>query len=155
MRRETTAILASGMLLAATMAVGWVSIAGGEEILAPQEVTSLVELEDVSFAKADLQISGIVHNRSDQEVREVRLLIRYSYHWPNEYKPGEASPSRAVYYTVPGAIPPGGRVEFRYRPALGELPPSPAEYGARVELVGFLAVRRPAPTQGEALDPEG
>jgi hypothetical protein len=154
MRRKTAAILLSGMLLAATTAVGWVCVAAGEEILAPQEVTSLVEVEGVNFLKTDQEVSGIVHNRSDRELRDVRLLIRYSYHWPNEYKPGDASPSRAVFYTVPGAIAPGGRVEFRYRPALGDLPPTPGAFDARVEVVGFREVGGPAPPQGEASDPK-
>jgi len=154
MWRRTAAILVSGMLLAVTTAVGWVSVAAGEEILAPQGVASLVELENVNFAKSDQEISGIVHNRGDQELRDVRLLIRYSYQWPNEYKPGDASPSRAVFYTVPGAIPPGGRLEFRYRPAPGDLPPTPAEFDTRVEVVGFLEVGRPAQPQGEASDPK-
>jgi hypothetical protein len=154
MWRRTTAIVVSGIFLAVTTAVGWVSVAAGEEILAPQGVTSLVELEGVKFLKTDQEISGIVHNRGDQELRDVRLLIRYSYQWPNEYKPGDASPSRAVFYTVPGAIPPGGRVEFRYRPTPGDLPPTPAAFDARVEVVGFLEVGRPAEPQGGASDPK-
>jgi len=154
MRRRTTAILVSGMFLAVTTAVGWVSVAAGEEILAPQGVTPLVELEGVKFLKTEQEISGIVHNRSDHELRDVRLLIRYGYQWPNEYKPGDASPSRAVFYTVPGAIPPGGRVEFRYRPAAGDLPTTPAAFDTRVEVVGFLEVGRPAQPQGEASHPK-
>jgi hypothetical protein len=154
MRRKTAEILVSGMFLAVATAVGWVSVAAGEEILAPQEVTSLVVLEGVNFLKTDQEVSGIVHNRSDHAIRDVRLLIRYSYQWPNEYKPGDASPSRAVFYTVPGAIPAGGRVEFRYRPAPGDLPPTPAAFDARVEVVGFLEVGGPAQPQGEASDPK-
>lgn len=144
MPRRTVAILVTGIFFAVTTAAGWVSVAGGEEILAPQEATSVAELEGVKFLDADREVTGIVHNRSDLEIRDVRLLIRYSYHWPNEYKPGEASPSRAVFHTVPGAIPPGGRLEFRYRPPLGELPPAQGAFEARVEVVGFVEVGGPA-----------
>lgn len=61
-------------------------------------------------------VSGIVVNRTPHELRDVGLLIRYDWLWKNEFSPGENSPGRAVPYSVPQAIPPGGEVPFTYYP---------------------------------------
>ncbi|HTC23379.1 MAG TPA: hypothetical protein VK688_03400, partial [Gemmatimonadales bacterium] len=83
---------------------------------------------------------GVVANLSPNPVRDVELLIRYDWLWRNEFRPGDDSPSRAVYYTVPGEIPPGGQARFIYRVD----PPLPVrsdgQFRASVENVGLVKV---------------
>ena len=63
------------------------------------------------------QVSGVLVNLSSKPVHDVRVRIDHAWLWANERHAGgtEESPGRTVVYTVPGEIPPGGRLSFTYR----------------------------------------
>ncbi len=67
-------------------------------------------------------VSGELVNTSHHLVRDVRLLVRHTWLWDQERAPGEDSPGRAAYHTIPESIPPGGHLSFNVHPA----PPLPA-----------------------------
>jgi hypothetical protein len=73
-------------------------------------------------------------------VHDVRLLIRYTWHWNNERHPGEDNPGRAEFSVVPLEIPPGGSVPFGHDAS----PPLPARsdghFTTAVEVMGFTEV---------------
>ena len=75
-------------------------------------------------------------------VRDVRLLFHHTWLWADEFHPGEDSPGRADYYTVRNELPPGGTVEFSYRPE----PPLPdrgdRRFETTVDVVGWMEVGR-------------
>jgi len=102
-------------LLAAT----WSFTALGTAMGTPVAVTDAhraaqtVTLRDVSV-QGDL-VLGVVANQSSHIVRDVGLLIRYSWSWNDERRPGEHNPGRATFYTIAGPIPPGTGVPFSYR----------------------------------------
>jgi hypothetical protein len=85
-------------------------------------------------------VSGELVNTSSHLVRDVRLLVRHTWLWDAERAPGEDSPGRASYHTVPESIPPGGRLAFNVEPT----PPLPARTDGRfepsVEIVGFTEI---------------
>lgn len=75
----------------------------------PQSIT----VRNVSVK--DGQVSGEVVNSSSRVIRDVQLLIRSTWLWKNEMKPGEDSRSDAAFYTVEGVIAAGGSTPFTYR----------------------------------------
>jgi hypothetical protein len=48
-------------------------------------------------------------------VRDVQLLIRYTWLWYNETKPGKDDPGTSTYYTLPKEIAPGARLPFSFK----------------------------------------
>jgi hypothetical protein len=78
----------------------------------------------------DGAVSGELVNKSPRTIRDVQLLIRYTWLWSNEMHPGEESPGDAVYHTFEGDIAPGGSKPFTYRPAS----PLPARTDGRFEV---------------------
>lgn len=85
-------------------------------------------------------VTGVVTNQTDDVLREVRLLIQFTWLWADERNPGPVSPGRAFFYTIPQDIPPGGSVSFSYRPP-EPLPERPdGRYQASAHVVGFTEV---------------
>ncbi len=88
----------------------------------------------------DGTVSGEVVNKSRWTIRGVQLLIRYIWHWKNEYRPGDDSLSDAVYYTLEGEIAPGKAVPFTYKRSV-PLPSRPDGYfETTVSVAGFTEV---------------
>lgn len=135
-------------VIATTVAVGLVIhawparsadvIVSPERVVPSERVAESVALRDVRV-EGDV-VSGVLTNRSGEVLRDVQLLIKHDWLWKNEFRPGEDNPGRAVYYTVPGEILPGGQTTFTYRAD----PPLPARSDGRfntsVEVVGFVEV---------------
>jgi hypothetical protein len=85
-------------------------------------------------------VAGEVHNRFPHAVRDVQILIRYTWLWDDEFKPGTNDPGTSTYITLPKEIPAGGRLPFAYSPS----PPLPKIPGGRFETMvaigGFTEV---------------
>ena len=130
-------VLTCAAVLAACLAPRMAAAA--DRTLIGDEAADSVVLRDV-VARDDGTVTGVLVDRSTRLVRDVRLLIRHNWLWKDERHPGEDSPGRVAYHIVPADIPPGGNVEFRYRPD----PPLPARSDGRfettVEAVGVTEV---------------
>jgi hypothetical protein len=115
-----------------------------ETLIPGDQVARSVVVRDVNVE--DGTVSGVVVNNSDRRLRDVRLVIRYDWLWNKEFSPGDNSPGRAVYYTLPEEIPPGGRVAFTYRPEFPLPSRTDGRFMASARVVGFTqfeeAVRR-------------
>lgn len=59
-------------------------------------------------------VTGWVENRTNHEVRDLRLVVQQDWRWAREMKPGDDNPGTSDIVRVPEPIPPGGRVKFRY-----------------------------------------
>jgi hypothetical protein len=147
------------MLIVALAAVAIVPVAARadvlseERIVSPDRLAQDVEVRDVHAR--DGTVSGTIMNRSPARVRDVRLVIRHLWLWNDEFHPGTDDPSRADYFTVPDEIPPGGRVDFTYRPA-SPLPEGRAgrfETDVRVASVVEVTGGPSAPTAGAGMRP--
>jgi len=129
------------------LAVGvvWrVAPVSGQEIVSPDEVSRALVVRNLQVSGDS--VSGVLINKSQLPLAEVRLLIRHTFLWKQERSPQTgANPSRAIYFDVPGTVPASGAVAFTYRPD----PPLPERSDGRfetsVEVVGFVF----ATTQGE------
>ncbi len=130
--------LTVGLVIHAQCARSADVVVSPERVVPSARVAESVALRDVTV-EGDL-VSGVLTNRSGKVLRDVQLLIQHDWRWRNEFRPGEDNPGRAVYYTVPGEIPPGGQTTFTYRAD----PPLPARPDGRfdtsVEVVGFVEV---------------
>jgi hypothetical protein len=118
--------------------MAWPNPAASQTVLTHQEASRVLVLSNVT-AK-DGVVSGEIRNNSSNIVRDVQLLIRYTWLWKNEFKPGKDDPGRSVYYIVPGEVPPGGTTRFQYTPD----PPLPkrtdGSFLVGVSVAGFTQV---------------
>jgi hypothetical protein len=102
--------------------------------LASQEQASnVVSIRNVTVK--DGAVSGEIVNKSSRTIRDVQLLIRYTWLWNNEMRPGQDELSDAVYHTVEGEIAPGASKPFTYRPAS----PMPARPDGHFEVSASVA----------------
>ncbi len=84
----------------------------------------------------DGAVSGEIVNSSPNVIRDLQLLIRYTWLWKNEMKPGEDNRSDAVFYNVDGETPPGGSKPFTYRPS-ASMKEDAGRYEVSVKVAGF------------------
>ena len=125
-------IIVVSLTLTLTLALGIAAT------VAAQQLHEVV-VRDVVVAGDDLR--GQLVNQSDKEIRDVRLLVRRPWLWTHETRPGENSPGRAAYETIPGPIPPRGRLAFTLHPLEPLSGQSDGHFSeASVEVVGFTAV---------------
>ena len=105
--RHTVAVFAA-------LGLSGIGLAADMTMVAPDQLQKIVEVRDVS-AQPD-QVSGVLVNLSSKPVRSIEIRIDRLWLWTDELHPGEDNPGRTIFYTVPGEIPPGGRLAFTYRP---------------------------------------
>jgi hypothetical protein len=138
LRQFFIVLLGAALLLSASRAPAEM-VVEPTQVIPNDRLSQIVALRDVSANGGD--VSGVIANLSPRPVRDQELLIRYDWLWRNEFRPGDDNPSRAVYYTVPGEIPPGGQTRFTYRVD----PPLPVrsdgQFRTSVEVVGLVEVQ--------------
>lgn len=111
---------------------------GAATLLSREKASEVVSLRGVEVKGEE--VSGELVNQSQRLVRDVQLLIRYTWLWKNEFRPGQDDPGMAVYYTVERSIPPGQSVRFTYKPS-SPLPSRPdGTYETTVSVAGFTEV---------------
>jgi hypothetical protein len=103
----------------------------------PAAVDARIAVRDVRVR--DGAIEATLVNRGPREIRDVRLLVDYVYHWPDEMHPGDESPGRAWPHVVPGPIPPGASQPVRFEPP-GGLPTAPGLFSPEIQVLGFREV---------------
>ncbi|HEY1373021.1 MAG TPA: hypothetical protein VGH50_11175 [Candidatus Binatia bacterium] len=127
----------SGKLLGAM--VGALIFAAVVEVRAAEVTISDQQPQAIAVRNLKVQdgsVSGEIVNSSPNVVREVQLLIRYTYLWKNEMKPGEDNRSDAVFYNVEGEIPAGGSKPFTYRPS-SPMKEDTGRYALSITVAGF------------------
>jgi hypothetical protein len=86
------------------------------------DTVSVLSVSEAAYAPTLLNVqvrdnvmAGEIVNHSPHRVRDVELLIRHTWHWNNEFRPGVNAPGAADYYTVSTEIPSGATERFTYR----------------------------------------
>lgn len=140
MRHWRTAFaLASGFLLGNPLAPVSAETVPEIVILGSEQATEDVQVRDVR--EEDGAVSGVVINNTGNELRDVKLLIRYDWLWKNEFSPGHDSPGSAIVFSVQEDIPPGGQAPFAYQPE-SRLPQRPdGRFLTSVEVLGYTQFR--------------
>ena len=90
------------------------------------ESQNLVTVRSVTL-RDDGALAGTLVNRSDEEIRGVRVLVDVAFLWNDELHPGDDNPGRSVPITVDGPIAPHGTLAFDLRPD----PPIPSRTDGR------------------------
>jgi hypothetical protein len=131
----SAAALAAGLFLAALLAS------------APAAAVDDPAVIDARTSVADVRvdggaIEGRLTNRGPHELRDVRVLVTYTHHWPDEMHPGDDSPSNAWVHVVPGPLIPGETETFRFAPP-GGLPTGPGRFEPGAKVLGFTETTVP------------
>lgn len=85
------------------------------KLVGGQEASADVGLRDLQIAP-DGAVKGTIVNNAHGALKGVKLLVKHTWYWKDERHPGEDSPGRSGYVTVPTEIPVGGSVPFTYTP---------------------------------------
>lgn len=131
------------MLFLSAAALGAALLSAGapaRAVDAAADVDARVALSEVR-ADGDA-IEGRLTNRGPHELRDVRLLLTYTYHWPDEVHPGDESPGHAWVHVVPGPLIPGASETFRFAPP-GGLPTGEGRFEPGGQVLGFTEVGEP------------
>ncbi len=138
-KRRTAFALASGFILGSTLAPVSAETAPEIVVLGSGQATEDVQVRDVRLE--DGVVSGVVINNTGNELRDVKLLIRYDWLWKNEFSPGHDSPGRAIAYALQEDLPPGGQTSFVYHPE-SPLPQRPdGRFLTSVVVLGYTQFR--------------
>jgi hypothetical protein len=133
--------LVAAALLFAAMAslapLGSRSIAD-EALLSPEDVNRTVGLENLSVQND--RVAGVIVNRSNNRVRDVKLRFVYSWLWSDEHRQGVDDPSFAVTEVVHDEIPPQGNVTFGYSYPAATVVRGDGRFLVEVRVIGFSTV---------------
>lgn len=138
--RASRIVAVTVVLLAGSIFAGR---AGAEEkLVAGAAAQDSVKLRDVQTT-ADGRVDGVLANTTSKTIHDVRLMIHHTWLWNDEKHPGDDSPGRVEYFTVPMTIDPHGTIEFHYKPS----PPLPTDrtdghFETRGDVVGYTEVGR-------------
>jgi len=131
-RRIVAALFAGMLVLTAPHS------AMSQRVASREEIAIILSIEKIAVANGT--ISGEIHNRGPYSVREVELLIRYTWLWDDERNPGKIDPGTSTYYTLATEIRAGGNLPFTFTPS----PPLPKGLGGLYEIsvtvAGFAQV---------------
>src|SRR5262245_389829 len=127
----------AALSLAITLVVALPS-ASPQTVKSHEEAARVLTVEKILVT--DGAVSGEVYNRSTRLVREVQLLIRYTWLWDDEMHPGKIDPGISAYYTLPQEIPAGGRVPFSFKPSPVLAKFAGGRYETSVIIAGFTEV---------------
>lgn len=124
----------SAVLLAVCAALGQLLVSG-------EEVSQALVVRDVNEQPGGT-LTGVLVNKSEEPISNVRLLIRHTFLWARERKPKEPeeNPSRAVFYDLDVTVPASGAIPFLYRPEPPLADRSDGRFESFVEVVSFHAV---------------
>lgn len=135
---HTRRVIALLVLSLVAIVVGAPHAGLSQAIRTKEETARIVAVEKVSVA--DGVVSGEVINRSPNVIRDVQLLVRYTWLWDNETKPGKNDPGTSAYYTLPKEIPPDGRLPFTYKPSPPLSKMAGGHFETSVSIGGFTEV---------------
>jgi hypothetical protein len=114
-------------MLSIVMLVAGVSTAFAASVVSRGESARRVEVRDLAFDGT--RLSGVLVNRTDEEVSNVRLLVSDRFLWADEMHPGPDDPSRGMAFIVAGPLAPRAAMPFSQ-----PMPPRPPRADGRFVL---------------------
>jgi len=127
-RRRMVVVLFAGMVVLTTP-----HTAMSQRVASREEIAIILSVEKIAVVNGT--VSGEIHNRGPYSVREVELLIRYTWLWDDERNPGKIDPGTSTYYTLTTEIRSGGNLPFTFTPS----PPLAKVLGGRYEITVTVA----------------
>jgi hypothetical protein len=107
--------LLSSLLAGSLVVAGAAFAADAADIVSHRGAATPLEVLDVKSA-ADGSVTGRLHNTSTAVIKDVKLLVTYTWYWNDERHPGDDNPGRSAYVAISGELPPGGSAPFNYTP---------------------------------------
>lgn len=89
--------------------------ATAQKVASREDIAAILAIENVIVSNGT--VSGEIRNRGPYDVRDVQLLIRYTWLWDDERNPGKNDPSTSTYYTLPSEIRAAGSLPFTFTPS--------------------------------------
>jgi hypothetical protein len=108
--------------------------------LSAEKATEVVAVRGIEVK--DGEVSGELVNKSGRVIQDVQVLIRHTWLWKNEFRPGQDDPGTAVYYTVEKQIAPGESARFTYKPPRPLPSRKDGNFATTVSVAGFTEVYR-------------
>jgi len=124
--RSVRRLVVAATLLSALCARG--AAVRGQTVVPVQQLARDLSVRELVLHAGT--VSGVLQNNSPRLLRDVRVVVHYTWMWKNERHPGDDNPGRSEYYTLPGEAPAGGSLRFSVRPD----PPLPARADGRFAL---------------------
>jgi hypothetical protein len=113
--------------------MAWPTATASQILRTREDAARVIALEKLSVA--DGVVTGEVSNQSPRLLRDVKILIRYTWLWDDEHHPGKTDPGMSIYHMLSKEIAPGGRLPFTFSPT----PPLPKVSGGRFETTVSIA----------------
>ena len=118
--------------------IGLSAAAWAQQIRSEEEIARIVGLHKV--AVQDGVVTGEVRNNASHLVRDVQLLIRYTWLWDDEFKPGRNDPGTSTYHVLTETIPAGATSKFMYQPSPPLAKMAGGRFDTTVKIAGFTEV---------------
>jgi len=125
------------LVLAAAL-VGLSAAARAQEIRSEEEIARIIALDKV--AVQDGVVTGEIRNKASHLVRDVQLLIRYTWLWDDEFKPGKNDPGTSTYHVLKETIPSGATRKFTYQPSPPLAKMAGGHFDTTVKIAGFTEI---------------
>ena len=109
-----------------------------QDLSSDQQIAQTASVRNVKLAGG--VVSGALVNHSSKLLRNVRVLIRYTWIWKNERHPGSDNPARAEYVTFSDEVPARGTLRFTHHinPPLPER--ADGRFTVSVDVISFTEV---------------
>jgi hypothetical protein len=137
---KTLSTLSLGALLTLT-AIGS-AYAEEPAVLESARANQLIEVQQVTVR--DGATTGVLVNRGDTPIENVRLVVQEDYRWPNEFKPGKNDPGSASEFTVAGPIEPRASEAFSISDGPPATPAKGGRFVTQIEVLQFDQVLPPS-----------
>lgn len=113
-------------------------LARAQKIGSEEETAKILTIERLAVRGGE--VSGMVRNKTSHPVRDVQLLIRYTWLWEDERKPGKVDPGTSAYHILKRTIEPGSKADFIFKPSPPLLQMSGGRFDTSVMISGFSEV---------------
>jgi hypothetical protein len=136
--RRSARTLATALFLLAVILGLRLDLARAQAVRSHEEAARILTIDKLTVQ--DGKVTGEVNNRASHTVRDVQLLVRYTWLWDDERHPGKVDPGTSAYHSLQQEILPGGTAQFTFLPS----PPLPTiaggHYETSVSVAGFTEV---------------
>lgn len=123
-----------------TVGVMRTGLAWAENVAVADNNQKVVTVDNVAVHNG--VVTGEIVNHSNREVRDVELLVRHTWQWSNEFRPGNSDPGMASYHTLKNVIRPGKSLPFNLSESLPLSARSDGQFKSMVSVTGFTEIIR-------------
>ena len=129
--------VAASSLASLLLLSGVPALAADAQRIVPEPQIERVAIEQVQMD--DGTVRGVVTNRGDARVEDLKLRVTYQWRWRDEFNPGVDGPGFSDTLQLDDALAPGEQREFTYTPSSGLPSRDDGQFAPAVSIVSFTA----------------